>query len=59
MRVIDFQPKGKDTLSKIVRGELTADEVRGIVDPNYKLTPMPSVEKNTSNPTEARKAASS
>ncbi|QKQ76871.1 hypothetical protein [Nostoc sp. TCL240-02] len=45
VRLIDFQPKGKDTLSKIVRGELTADEVRGIVDPNYKLTPTPSVEK--------------
>ncbi|MBW4426616.1 MAG: hypothetical protein KME50_19720 [Nostoc desertorum CM1-VF14] len=45
VRLIDYQPKGKDTLSKIVRGELTADEVRGIVDPNYKLTPTPSVEK--------------
>ncbi len=49
VRLIDYQPKGKDTLSKIVRGELTADEVRGIVDPNYRLapkpTPTPSVEK--------------
>ncbi len=45
VRLIDFQPKGKDTLSKIARGELTADEVRTIVDPNYKLTPTPSVEK--------------
>ncbi|MEH2199239.1 hypothetical protein [Nostoc sp.] len=45
VRVIDYEPKGKDTLSKIVRGELTADEVRGIVDQNYKLTPTPSVEK--------------
>ncbi|WP_375513204.1 hypothetical protein [uncultured Nostoc sp.] len=43
VRLIDYQPKGKDTLSKIVRGELTADEVRPIVDPNYRLTP--SVEK--------------
>jgi hypothetical protein len=33
--LINYQPKGKDTLSRIVRGELTADEVRGIVDPNY------------------------
>ncbi len=45
VRLIDYQPKGKDTLSKIVRGELTADEVRGIVDQNYKLAPTPSVEK--------------
>lgn len=45
VRLIDYQPNGKDTLSKIVRGELTADEVRGIVDQNYKLTPTPSVEK--------------
>ncbi|MEH2022190.1 hypothetical protein [Nostoc sp.] len=49
VRLIDYQPKGKDTLSKIVRGELTAAEVRGIVDPNYRLapkpTPTPSVEK--------------
>ncbi|MEH1873896.1 hypothetical protein [Nostoc sp.] len=45
VRLIDYQPKGKDTLSRIVRGELTADEVRSIVDPNYRLTPTPSVEK--------------
>lgn len=45
VRVIDYEPKGKDTLSKIVRGELTADEVRSVVDQNYKLTPTPSVEK--------------
>ncbi|TAF08888.1 MAG: hypothetical protein EAZ76_16620, partial [Nostocales cyanobacterium] len=35
VRLINYQPNGKDTLSRIVRGELTADEVRGIVDPNY------------------------
>jgi hypothetical protein len=49
VRLIDYQPKGKDTLSRIVRGELTAAEVRSIVDPNYRLTPKPtptpSVEK--------------
>ncbi|WP_375501522.1 hypothetical protein [uncultured Nostoc sp.] len=45
VRLIDYQPKGKDTLSRIVRGEVTADEVRGIVDPNYRFTPTPSVEK--------------
>ncbi|MEH1827870.1 MAG: hypothetical protein V7L22_21485 [Nostoc sp.] len=49
VRLIDYQPKGKDTLSRIIRGELTAAEVRGIVDPNYrpapKPTPTPFIEK--------------
>ncbi|WP_375472215.1 hypothetical protein [uncultured Nostoc sp.] len=49
VRLIDYQPKGKDTLSRIVRGELTVDEVRPIVDQNYRIapkpTPTPSVEK--------------
>lgn len=45
-RLITYEPKGKDTLSKLIRGELTAVEVRGIVDPNYTTsatpTPIPS-----------------
>ncbi len=49
VRLIDYQPKGKDSLSRITRGELTADEVRPIVDQNYRLAPKPtptlSVEK--------------
>nr|WP_242039717.1 hypothetical protein [Anabaena sphaerica] len=52
-RLINYQPNGKDTLSRIVRNELVADEVRGIVDPNYTAkipvteptpTVMPKVE---------------
>ena len=39
VRMIDYQPGGQDTLSKMVRGEVTAQEVRGIVDPNYVETP--------------------
>ncbi|MCV3213933.1 hypothetical protein OGM63_10475 [Plectonema radiosum NIES-515] len=35
IRLITYEPKGKDTLSKIVRGELSAEQVRSIVDPNY------------------------
>jgi hypothetical protein len=49
IRLINYQPNGQDTLSKIVRGELTADEVRGIVDPTYtakipatEATPTPA-----------------
>ncbi|MDP5016411.1 MAG: hypothetical protein NWQ43_03750 [Dolichospermum sp.] len=52
IRLINYQPNGQDTLSKIVRGELTADEVRGIVDPNYTAkipvtepTPATKIEK--------------
>ena len=51
IRLINYQPNGQDTLSKIVRGELTAEEVRGIVDPSFtakipvtELTPTPTPE---------------
>lgn len=51
VRLITYEPKGKDTLSKIVRGELSADRVRAIVDPNYTAkvptaepTPTPTPE---------------
>ncbi|BAZ42212.1 hypothetical protein NIES4101_81800 [Calothrix sp. NIES-4101] len=35
VRSIDYEPRGKDTLSKIIRGELSAEQVRSIIDPNY------------------------
>lgn len=41
-RLFTYEPNGQDTLSRIVRGELTADEVRSIVDPNYK-TKIPPI----------------
>jgi hypothetical protein len=46
-RVITYEPKGKDTLSQLVRGELSVAAARGIVDPNYvpeepKPVPTPS-----------------
>lgn len=34
-RLVTYEPGGKDTLSKLVRGELAAEAARGIVDPNY------------------------
>ncbi len=40
VRLINYQPLGQDTLSKLVRGELTAAETRGIVDRTYQ-TPKP------------------
>src|SRR5919199_1054834 len=42
VRLISYEPKGKDTLSKLVRGELSAETARGIVDPNYKAAPTPT-----------------
>ncbi len=52
IRLITYEPKGKDTLSKIVRGELSAEQVRSIVDQNYtakpttpEAIPAPTVEK--------------
>jgi hypothetical protein len=39
VRLINYEPKGKDILSKLVRGELSAEAARGIVDPNSKTTP--------------------
>ena len=46
VRVITYEPKGKDTLSKLVRGDISADAASGIVGPNYKAqpTPIPSPE---------------
>ncbi|WP_172195392.1 hypothetical protein [Brasilonema sennae] len=43
VRLITYEPNGKDTLSKIVRGELSADQVRSIVDQNY-TTEIPTAE---------------
>ncbi|KAM3100149.1 hypothetical protein ACKFKF_12610 [Phormidesmis sp. 146-12] len=35
-RVFTYEPNGKDTLSKLVRGEISAADARGIVDQNDK-----------------------
>ena len=37
VKVINYEPKGKDSLAKIVRGELSAEELRGIVDADYAV----------------------
>jgi len=42
VRLITYEPKGKDTLSKLVRGEISAEAARGIVDPNYKTKAIPT-----------------
>jgi hypothetical protein len=48
VRLVNYQPKGKDTLSRIVRGELKADEVRSIVEQGY--TAKPPVPEPTPEP---------
>ncbi len=40
VRLVDYQPNGEDTLAKLVRGDLAAADVQGIVDPNY-VPPAP------------------
>ena len=46
VRLVNYQPLGQDTLSKLVRGETTVAETRGMVDRTYqapkpKPTPTP------------------
>ena len=48
VRTITYEPGGQDTLSKIVREELSVDEVRSIIDPNYTLIETPVVEEEVS-----------
>ncbi|NEO97512.1 MAG: hypothetical protein F6K58_02125 [Symploca sp. SIO2E9] len=47
VRLINYEANGKDALSRLVRGELTFERVRSIVEPNYqaepKATPIPVV----------------
>ena len=45
VRLVTYEPNGLDTLSKLVRGEITSQEARGIVDPNFiskKAEPTPA-----------------
>ena len=50
VRVITYDPKGKDTLSKLIKGELSADAARGMIDPNY--TPTTQTRNTLPTPTE-------
>jgi len=50
-RLFTYQPQGEDTLSKLVRGELTAAEARVIVDAEYQV-PEPEVEEEEVTPEE-------
>jgi hypothetical protein len=51
VRLITYEPGGKDTLSQLVRGEIKAADARGIVDPNYTaetLVPTPTLSPSPS-----------
>jgi hypothetical protein len=46
VRIITYEPTSKDTLSKLVTGELSPELARGIVDPNYTFRiPEPSADE--------------
>ncbi|HEY9878252.1 MAG TPA: hypothetical protein V6D29_07335, partial [Leptolyngbyaceae cyanobacterium] len=50
VRVITYEPGGEDALSKLVRGDLTLQEVAGIIDPTY-VPPVQEVpEPETASP---------
>lgn len=51
-RVITYEPGGQDTLSKLMRNELSVAEVRRIVDPNYEPTLEPVEPSPTPEPPE-------
>lgn len=39
VRAIDYQPQGQDGLSRLVRGELSATELKALVPPEVELNP--------------------
>ncbi|MDX2212185.1 MAG: hypothetical protein SFY66_02740 [Oculatellaceae cyanobacterium bins.114] len=50
VRVVTYEPDGDDTLSKLVRGDLSEAEARGMVDPNY-VPELPTPELPAPEPT--------
>ena len=44
VRLINYDPEQRDTLAKLVRGELPLAEAGKIVDPNYEPTVEPAIE---------------
>lgn len=49
-RLITYEPGGRDTLSKLVRGDLSAEDARRIVNPDYQ-PPTPGKAEPTPTPT--------
>jgi hypothetical protein len=42
VRLIDYDPKQKDTLAQLVQGKLSLEVARAIVEPNYQAKPIPA-----------------
>jgi hypothetical protein len=55
VRLIEFKPNGQDTLSKLVRGELTAQKAERIVDP--QVSQRLAAQKRDSQPIPAPKVS--
>jgi arsenate reductase-like glutaredoxin family protein len=53
--LINYQPNGTDTLSRLVRGEAIAG-IEGIVNPNYKQTEVPEAKSQESKELETAPA---
>ena len=56
-RLFSYQPQGEDTLSKLVRGELTTEEARAIVDPDYRVPEEEEAEEEEVTPEEITEEA--
>ncbi len=52
IRIVELEENGNDTLSKLIRGDLSALDAGGIVDPHYKR-PQPSVKPTSPQPSSA------
>lgn len=55
VRIIDYQPGGSDTLSRLVRGELGLKDVAGIIDPTYVPPAPPAPEPEADVPAQKPK----
>ncbi|MBW4467205.1 MAG: hypothetical protein KME07_17400 [Pegethrix bostrychoides GSE-TBD4-15B] len=49
VQLVTYEPGGSDTLARLTRGELTAEDARKIVDPNY-LPPVIAPEPEVAEP---------
>lgn len=56
VQLITYESGGQDSLSKLVRGELSAEAARGIVDASYSAQPTPQVEEQRSRGAEEKDA---
>lgn len=51
-RIINYEPKQQDTLTKLVKGKISLEQARAIVEPNYQPQIIPEDESNLTSETE-------